>query len=79
MLWKENGFGKPVTGKLSVSSNNIITGLEIIDLTGKIVFSRKFIPGSKKITVDIFHINKGIYFIKSFSYNKSYVGRILKL
>ena len=72
-------YPNPVTGKLSVSSNNIITGLEIIDLTGKIVFSRKYISGSKKITVDISHINKGIYFIKSFSYNKSYVGRILKL
>ncbi|UCH15030.1 MAG: T9SS type A sorting domain-containing protein [Bacteroidales bacterium] len=72
-------YPNPVTGKLSVSSNNIITGLEIIDLTGKIVFSRNYIPGSMKISVDISHINKGIYFIKSFSYNKSYVGRILKL
>ena len=72
-------YPNPVTGKLSVSSNSIITGLEIIDLTGKIVFSRKYISGSRKITVDISHINKGIYFIKSFSYNKSYTGRILKL
>ncbi len=72
-------YPNPVTGKLSVNSNNIITGLEVIDLTGKIVFSRNYISGIRKISIDISHINKGIYFIKTFSYNKSYVGRILKL
>jgi hypothetical protein len=72
-------YPNPVTGKLYVSSKNIITGLEIIDLTGKVVFSKNYISGGKKIAVDLSNINKGIYFLKSFTYNKTYVGRILKL
>lgn len=72
-------YPNPVTEKISITSNSAVTALEIIDLTGKVVLSRKFITGSKKITVDMSNINKGIYFIKSYSNNKSYTGRILKL
>ena len=72
-------YPNPVEGKIFVSSSDIITGLDIIDLTGKTVFSSKYMPGSKKVNVDISVISKGIYFIKTYSYNKSYVGRILKL
>ncbi len=72
-------YPNPVDGKLFISSKNIITGLEIIDLTGKAVLTKNYISVSRIVTVDVSHINRGIYFIKTFSNSKTYTGRLLKL
>ena len=53
--------------------------IEVYDLTGKIVYSKKdFSNSSDLITLDLSAISSGIYFVKIAAENQSVTKRILK-
>ena len=72
-------YPNPVTGKLYVRNDYIITELNIIDITGKVIYSTINNTGSKIIVVDISHLKRGAYFARSLSGGKTYLNKFLKL
>jgi len=72
-------YPNPVAGKLYVRNDNTIDELEIIDITGKVIFRKINNTGSKIIVIDISHIKSGAYFIRSVSAGKTCLDKFLKL
>ena len=68
-----NGIFNLVTG------TNEITGIEVYDVTGKVVWSRKdFEVSNSEIQVNLSSVAQGIYFVKISANNQSTVKRIIK-
>lgn len=53
----------PVSSSLLVNSNDIIQSICVVDICGRVVFSKKYI-GQSSINIDVAGLNKGIYFLK---------------
>ncbi len=68
-----NGIFNLVTG------TNEITSIELYDLSGKIIWSKKDFEGSNsEIPLNLSLISQGIYFVKVTANNQSIVKRIIK-
>jgi hypothetical protein len=72
-------YPNPAGGRLYVRNDNLITELEIIDITGKVVCRKKNETGNRLIAVDISYLKSGAYFLKFLSGNRIYLNRFLKL
>ncbi len=63
---------------------NIVTGdalkIELIDINGRLLFSKKMLSLNNKITFDIRKYNKGLYFlrIRNEETNSTYIEKVLK-
>ena len=73
-------FPNPSKGIFTIAMGSIIPQtIEVYDLTGKIIFSKKgFLNNSNQITLDLTSISSGIYFVKIATESQSVTKRILK-
>lgn len=73
-------YPNPSNGIFNISLGNLQpTGIEVYDLTGKIVYSKKEITISNfETNIDLTQVTQGIYFIKIIENNQSTVKRIIK-
>ena len=61
------------------TGTNDITGIEVYDITGKIVWSKKdFEVSNSEIQLDLSQVSQGVYFVKILANNQSTVKRIIK-
>ena len=68
-----NGIFNLVTGE------NSISGIEVYDLTGKIVWAKKnFEISNSEIQLNLSSVSQGVYFIKISTNNQTIVKRIIK-
>ena len=62
-----------------VSGSNEINEIEVFDVTGKVILSKKqFNSSDNQISIDITSASQGIYFLKITANNQSIVKRIIK-
>ena len=73
-------YPNPSKGIFNIEMGSILPKtIEVYDLTGKIVYSKKdFSNSSDLITLDLSAISNGIYFVKIAAENQSVTKRILK-
>lgn len=73
-------YPNPSNGIFNISLGNLQpTGIEVYDLTGKIVYSKKEITISNfETNIDLTQVTQGIYFVKIIENNQSTVKRIIK-
>ena len=73
-------YPNPSKGIFNISyGNNIPISIEVYDLTGKIIASKKeFQATAMETLIDLTHTTQGIYFIKILGTNKTIVKRIIK-
>jgi hypothetical protein len=58
-------YPNPVTdGQLTVKSDESFTSIQILNITGEIVFSRQYPSGSNSEVVELDKLGKGIYLIR---------------
>lgn len=67
-------YPNPAKDYLNIQSENEITELGIIDITGKIVYSQKTVTGN----INIEKLEKGIYILKITSNNQTYSYKLIK-
>jgi hypothetical protein len=67
----------PTEGIFTVITDVTLTGYELLDVRGKIIFSEKI--SSKDLRVDISRLDEGCYFLKLISEQTSSVSQIVKL
>jgi hypothetical protein len=62
-----------------VSGANEITEIQVYDLTGKVIWTKKdFAVSNSEIQINLSSISQGIYFVKISANNQSTVKRIIK-
>jgi Secretion system C-terminal sorting domain len=62
-----------------VSGDNEITEIQVYDLTGKVIWTKKdFAVSNSEIQINLSSISQGIYFVKISANNQSTVKRIIK-
>jgi hypothetical protein len=62
-----------------VSGSNKIDKIEVFDVTGKVIMSKKeYSSSGNQISIDIASASQGIYFLKIIANNQSIVKRIIK-
>ena len=73
-------YPNPSKGIFNISLGNIQpTGIDVYDLTGKIVWSKKEISVSNfETAIDLSNVSQGIYFVKIMSNEQATVKRIIK-
>ncbi len=73
-------YPNPSNGIFNISLGNLQpTGIEVYDLTGKIVYSKKEITISNfETNIDLTQVTQGIYYVKIIENNQSTVKRIIK-
>jgi hypothetical protein len=73
-------YPNPSKGIFNVSMGNITPKtIEVYDVTGKIIYSRKdFQNNAKEVSVDLSAASSGIYFVKIASEDQSVAKRIIK-
>jgi len=73
-------YPNPSKGIFTISSGNIQpTAIDVYDLTGKIVWSKKdFAIANGEVSFDLSSVAQGIYFVKISAENQSTVKRIIK-
>ena len=73
-------YPNPSKGIFNLATGtNEITGIEVYDVTGKIVWSRKdFEVSNSEIQLDLSAVSQGVYFVKISANNQSIVKRIIK-
>ncbi len=58
-------FPNPVIeDELTISAENSIVMIEILDIVGSSVYIQKYETGTKKVVLNIEELNKGLYIIK---------------
>lgn len=73
-------YPNPSKGIFNISLGNIQpTGIDVYDLTGKIVWSKKEISVTNfETAIDLSNVSQGIYFVKIMSNEQATVKRIIK-
>ena len=68
-------YPNPATDVINIVSNEIIKKVEILNLSGQSIGTS--VENSKKITLDVSHLNSGVYLIKLYSITKIEIKKIL--
>lgn len=55
-----NIYPNPSSQMLMIDANQVIHGVELIDLGGRVLFSRKHLDKSE-VELDVSHLTKGVY------------------
>lgn len=72
-------FPNPNKGILYLKANHDITKIEILDVSGKVLFSRTFTPITSNVLIDLTDIKNGVYFIRSISGEAMKIEKFIKL
>jgi hypothetical protein len=72
-------FPNPVTeGHLTISSHQEIILVQILNITGKIVFTQEYQPNTSTVAIELSKIEKGIYLVRiGFSNRDTHTEKIM--
>jgi hypothetical protein len=72
-------FPTPATDRvhLRIDAQDEASGLEVLDLTGRTVFTDRLAPGADNYLLDSSSLRSGVYFLKVTSGNKSAVVKVI--
>jgi len=58
-------YPNPITdGRLTISSSESIQSVQILNITGKIVFNQEFQPNTNTVDLELDKLEKGIYLVR---------------
>jgi hypothetical protein len=58
-------YPNPVTdGRLTITSSESILSVQILNITGKIVFNQEFQPNTNTVDLELDKLEKGIYLVR---------------
>jgi hypothetical protein len=58
-------YPNPVTdGRLTITSSESIQSVQILNITGKIVFNQEFQPNTNTVDLELDKLEKGIYLVR---------------
>ena len=58
-------FPNPLTeGRLNIRSNKQILSVQVLNITGKMVFSQEYSPGNNNLTIDLANLERGLYLVR---------------
>jgi hypothetical protein len=58
-------YPNPVTeGRLTLTASENIRSVQVLNITGKIVFNEEYPSGSTTITLDLDKLDKGVYLVR---------------
>ncbi len=70
-------FPNPTSGVMEIVSDEVMEQIEVMDVTGKVVFSEKLKVKSEKL--DISHLSEGVYYLKvTYQNNTTAYKKIVK-
>ena len=70
-----NVYPNPATNEINVTSDERLTNVTILDITGKIVYTSSEITSNQ--TVNVSSLNRGIYMVQVMTDNKTSVKRLI--
>jgi hypothetical protein len=72
-------FPNPVTdGRINITSSEDFITVQILNITGKIVFNQNYQPNTSSATIEFDKFEKGIYLVRVvFSLNDSFTQKII--
>lgn len=72
-------FPNPVTeGRLTLTTSENIKNVQILNITGKMVYSQDYPPGTLTVTVELDKPEKGIYLVRiGFTDNTTHTEKIM--
>ena len=70
-----NVYPNPATNEINVTSDEPLTNVTILDITGKIVYTSSEITSNQ--TVNVSSLNRGIYMVQVMTDNKTSVKRLI--
>lgn len=63
-------FPNPVTeGRLNIRSTKQILSVQVLNITGKMVFSQEYAPGNNNLTIELDGMERGLYLVRISSDN----------
>ena len=58
-------YPNPVTeGRLTITAANNILSVQILNITGKIVFNQEYQPNTNSVNIELNKLEKGIYLVR---------------
>jgi hypothetical protein len=72
-------YPNPVTdGHLTITSTESILAVQILNITGKIVFNQEFQPNTNSVDLELDKLEKGIYLVRiSFTGKETHTEKIM--
>jgi hypothetical protein len=72
-------YPNPVTeGRLTISSTDNILSIQILNITGKIVFSQEYQPDTNTVDLELDKLEKGIYLVRvSFAGKETHTEKVM--
>jgi hypothetical protein len=72
-------FPNPVTeGRITITSSENILSVQILNITGKMVFSQEYEPNTSSVVIELDKLEKGIYLVRiGFTGKVSYTEKIM--
>jgi hypothetical protein len=72
-------YPNPVTeGQLTVNARQSIQSIQVLNITGKIVFNEEYQPNTTSVVIDLNELEKGIYLVRiSFSNKELHTEKIM--
>ncbi len=72
-------YPNPVTeGRLTITTTESILTVQILNITGKMVFSQEYQPNTSSVVVELDKMEKGIYLVRvGFTDKTSYTEKIM--
>ena len=72
-------FPNPVTdGRITVRASQQILSIQILNITGKMVFNQEYSPGINTATIDLYNPEHGLYLVRiSFDKNTVHTEKVM--
>lgn len=72
-------YPNPVTeGRLTIKSEEAFSAIQIMNITGEIVFSQEYPSGTNSETLELTRLEKGMYLVRiSFEGRTNFTGKII--
>jgi hypothetical protein len=77
--YKVEIYPNPVTeGRLTINTTNNIQSVQILNITGKIVFNQEYQPNTSSVNIELDKMEKGIYLVRiNFSTKENHTEKIM--
>ena len=77
--YKVEIYPNPVTeGRLTINTTNNIQSVQILNITGKIVFHQEYQPNTSSVDIELNKMEKGIYLVRiNFGTNENHTEKIM--
>jgi hypothetical protein len=77
--YKVEIYPNPVTeGRLTINTKSNIQSVQILNITGKIVFNQEYQPNTSSVSIELNKMEKGIYLVRiNFSTKENHTEKIM--